>query len=497
MSETVGLSLSDVVNITISLTPTGGAARNFGATIVIGGSGVISTSQRFRSYTDIDEVGLDFPADTPEFQAAEVFFSATPQPQQLYIGAWAKNAQPATLEGGILTPTQQLLSNFVGITAGSMQLTINGTLDTLSAMNFTGAGNLNGVAGVVSTALGDLGTCTWEPNLQSFVITTTETGATATITNASPTGSGTDVSALMGLTASSGTVITQGSVAETPLAALQALALISNDWYMSGFADTSITDIEQEANAAFIEAASPSRVYGYTTQETEVLNSQITDDIGSNMKDAGFTRTIGQYSSTDAFAIFGIFGRFATINYATGVDTAIIAKFQTEPSITPEILTEPEAASLTAKNVNVFATYQNNTSIIEQGTMASGLFFDVRQSVDWLQNQAQSDLFNAFITIGTKIAQTDAGVNILVNTLSNTLTQAVTNGVAAPGIWNAQGFGALQTGQFLPSGFYILAQSVNSQSETDRVTRVAPPIMAAVKLAGALQSANVAISVNQ
>jgi hypothetical protein len=53
MSGTLGLSVSDVVNVTISLTPAGGAPRNFGATMAIDGSGVIDVVQRLRAYTSL------------------------------------------------------------------------------------------------------------------------------------------------------------------------------------------------------------------------------------------------------------------------------------------------------------------------------------------------------------------------------------------------------------------------------------------------------------
>jgi hypothetical protein len=114
-----------------------------------------------------------------------------------------------------------------------------------------------------------------------------------------------------------------------------------------------------------------------------------------------------------------------------------------------------------------------------------------------LQNQAQTDVFNAFIQAGTKIPQTDSGMNILTTTLANTLNQGVTNGMIAPGQWNAAGFGALVQGQYLQSGFYIYAQPINSQTEAQRQTRAAPAIQAAVKLAGAIQSANATILINQ
>jgi hypothetical protein len=58
-------------------------------------------------------------------------------------------------------------------------------------------------------------------------------------------------------------------------------------------------------------------------------------------------------------------------------------------------------------------------------------------------------------------------------------------------------FGALQTGQYLPNGFYIFSPSIETQAESDRAARKAPPIYIALKLAGAFATADVFVTVNQ
>jgi hypothetical protein len=501
MSGTVnnGLAVGDVVNISVSLTPTGAASRNFGNAMAIGGSNVIPIGQRYRNYTSMTAVALDYGASTPEYQAALAFYSAQPTPTNFTIGAWAKTAQPAVLIGGPLSAAQQLISNFNGITTGSFQITFQAGNLIVSNLNFSSATNLNAVAAIIqaNALLTTVATVAWVPSLSAFKITTIATGAAATITPASASGSGTDVSGLLGLTVGAAATASQGMALETPLAALTALEALSNAWYMVGFADTSVTDVQHQANAAFIEAQTPSRVYGFTTQEAGALVSSSTTDLAYLMQQAGYTRTTGQYSSTSPYAVFAKFGRFATIAYGTGSNVAITAKFQTEPGIVAEYLSESQAASLAAKNCDVFVNYQNGVAILQQGVMSSGLFFDIRQSADWLQNQAQTDIFNALITAGTKIPQTDAGMNVLTTTFANTLAQAVNNGMLAPGVWNAPGFGSLAQGQFLTAGYYIYTPTINSQTEAVRQTRQAPLMQAAVKLAGAIHFANAAISINQ
>ncbi len=71
------------------------------------------------------------------------------------------------------------------------------------------------------------------------------------------------------------------------------------------------------------------------------------------------------------------------------------------------------------------------------------------------------------------------------------------NGLLAPGVWNSGGFGILKQGDFLPKGFYVYNAPVASQTQNDRAARMAMPIQIAAKLAGAIHSVDVAVTVNQ
>jgi hypothetical protein len=55
----------------------------------------------------------------------------------------------------------------------------------------------------------------------------------------------------------------------------------------------------------------------------------------------------------------------------------------------------------------------------------------------------------------------------------------------------------LKTGQTLNTGYLIIAGSVDNQSESDRESRIAPPITIVAKGAGALQGANIILRFEQ
>jgi hypothetical protein len=171
-------------------------------------------------------------------------------------------------------------------------------------------------------------------------------------------------------------------------------------------------------------------------------------------------------------------------------------KFKVEPGVVPELLTGAQASTIASKRCNVYVIYNNGTSINQEGVMSGRAYFDEMHGLDWLSNRVQNDVWNTLYT-QPKVPQTNPGVHTLVNAADGGLAQGVNNGLIAPGIWNAPGFGELIQGDLLARGWYTFANLVETQAQSDREARIAPLIQIAVKLAGAIHFANVLINVNR
>ncbi|AZE53475.1 Phage protein [Pseudomonas synxantha] len=490
------LAVSDVVNVQIVMSPKAAATRDFGALLVLGSSPVIDVTERIRQYSSLDGVVSDFGTSAPEYAAANLFFSQSPQPAIMFAGRWAKTATSALLKGAVLSATQQDIANFTAVTAGGMKITIDGTLKTLTAIDLSGVTNLNGVASAITVKLASAGVCVWDATLSRFEVTSSTTGATSTISYAEAPASGVDVSALLGLVSGQASVPVNGVVAETLLDAVASLAGISNAWYGLQVADPALAETDVLSVAAFIEGTGSSRIFGYTTQNSLALDSTSTTDIASKLKAGNYKRTFTQFSSASPYATASIFGRAFTVNFQ-GNNTTITLKFKQEPGIAAESLSEGQAKALKAKNCNVFVNYNNDTAIIQEGVMCNGYFFDEVHGLDWLQNDIQTAVFNLLYTGPTKTAQTNPGINRIVTTIDGRCDQAVDNGLCAPGQWNGPNVGAVASGQYLTKGYYVFANSVDTQSQADREARKAPVIQAAIKLAGAVHFADVIVNVNR
>jgi hypothetical protein len=509
-----GLSMSDNITVSVMLTPIGLQFRNFGVICIAGPSNVIDVSQRIRVYTNISGVLADFSNTSPEYLASAVLFSQTPQPTQVEIGRWAQAATSAVLHTGQFSIAAQatLLTALQAISTGTMSITVDGTVCALTALNFSSITTLNGAAAILQTALSGIkagAKVNFMPDsISCFNFYSGTTGTGSTITYGTTQGTGVDVSALLQTTAVTGaSTPVNGIAAESALTCATVLTGPTQLFgsYAFAFAPISfsqLADSDHEAVAGYIEALSPSHSYWATSNEAGIISSTSTTDLASVLQSLGYNHTYLQYSSSSPYAAIAAFAKFSVID-PTASNSMITLKFKTETGIIAETLTESQAAALTAKNCNVFVNYatpQSNinsvTAILQQGVMVSGQFADTVWGADWLQNNVQYNIFNLFYQTPTKIPQTESGVNQYHATVTSSLAAAVNNGWCAPGIWNGPSFGQLLTGQNLPLGYYIYTPPLASQPQANRAARQAPVMQCAVKLAGAMHSANVIINVN-
>lgn len=495
---TPSLPVSRIVAVSVLLTPKGAQAQSLSNMLLLGTSTVIDPVERYRSYATLAEVAADFGTVAQEYLAASKWFGQAPQPTELLIGRWVNAASSGGLRGATLSTAQQSMTNWNAITTGAFKIAKNGAAAAdVTGLNFSAAANLNAVAAIIQAAAGMAGTTVvWNSNYQRFEITSTTTGATSAISFLQAPASGTDISALLGGTvASSGAYVFQGQVAETALSVVALMdGMIGQQFY--GVNIPSAVNADHLAVAGYIEGADNKHTYWLTTQEAGVLVAATTTDIAYQMKALGYKRTFVQYSSSDANASISAAARILTTDFR-GNNTVITLKFKQQPGVVAESLNTTQANSAAAKNANIFVNYNNGTAIIQEGVMADGTFTDIVTGTDWLAVTIQNALYNLLYTSTTKIPQTDQGMQLLTTECERVCGQGVINGLLAPGVWNANGFGVIKQGDYLSKGFYVYAPSVDDQDQADRAARMATPIQIAAKLAGAIHSVDVAITVNQ
>lgn len=488
------LAVSRLIRVNVNLSPIAAARRTFGTLLIVGDSPVINAAERLRSYTTLAGVAADFGTTAPEYLAAQLYYGQTPKPLNLQIGRWFRTAAAGLLQGGVLTANEQALAPWQAITNGTMTLDVDGTPRAVTALNLSTITNLNGIASAITAKLSPNAVATWDG--QRFLITSATTGITSTVGYATPTGSGTDVSALLKLTNSTALNPIDGVASETPVTAVTSLMNQSAAWFGLMFAaSTQPTDDQAVAVGQLIEAQDIERVFGWTILDTRVLDSVFTTDVGSRMEALGLSHSTTQFAA-NPYAIASMFGRAFSVNFSAN-RSVITLMYKQQPGVAPELITESQAQTLRAKNVNVFVQYDNDTAILQYGTMANGAWFDEVHGLAWFRNALQNSLFNLFYQSGTKVPQTDAGVNQVRAQAALACEESINNGLVAPGVWNADGFGQLKRGDTLNAGYYIFINPIALQPQAERETRVGPPMQIALKLAGAIQELDVIVNVNR
>ena len=494
-----GLPVSNLINVQVTISQLGAQAQNLHTLLILGSSTVIDTASRARSYSSIEEVVNDFGSSAPEYLASVLWFEQNPQPNSLMIGRWAKTAAGGALYGATLTAQQQLLSNFTAITAGGFSATVDGTLEHYTGMNFSGAANLNAVASIIQTAATANLTCIWNAGTGRFVFSSKTTGVTSAVSFLTPPTAGSDISTLVGGVAGEGGYVSNGVAPESALQAVVACDLqFGQQWYavtVLGSADSDSLVI-----ASYIEAANTYHFFGVTTQSALLLTPTDTTNVAYQLMQQGYNNTAVQYSSTNPYAVCSLLARILTTNWQ-GNNTTITLMYKQEPGITPENLSSAQAASIAGFNCNVFAAYNNNTAIIQYGTVASGEYIDTIIGADSFAVDEQTAIYNLLYTSTTKIPQTDGGMNQIGTTIEAVAAQYVNNGFLGPGFWTGPLFGALQLGSdgslpFLPKGYYLYTPPIVTQSQSDRAKRISVPFQLGGKLQGAVHAVNLLMTIN-
>lgn len=92
------LDLKHIIEINVSLSAKGASRRGFNVGLILGPSTVISTTERVRLYTSADALLADgFKDDSPEYEAAQLYFSQSSQPKRLYVGRFDESTDVTKL----------------------------------------------------------------------------------------------------------------------------------------------------------------------------------------------------------------------------------------------------------------------------------------------------------------------------------------------------------------------------------------------------------------
>ena len=499
----MSVSIKNVVTVTLLQ---GGALAmadnpNVVAMMTSEQQGPLSSASRYRIYSEAGSVAADFGTASQAYDFALSFFATQPNATNaggfLVMGYWRGDdeevaATTASLNGAQLSEAT-VVSALQQVADGTLDVDIDGVTENLTALDFQATTTLDEIAVVIDTALTG---ATASISDQRVVITSDTSGASSTVTFASDPGTGTFIGQTLALTTGSGGFLTQGAAAET-LTAETKLAgiteLRSQVKFRGAMFIDNPTDIESKDLAEWGQA---NDVLQYDVFESPT--NLLVDPTNAvwDIKLSGLTNYRMLYSKAGNRKLAASYmARAHTVNFAA--ENSALTMHLKELSVAAEEYSQTEVNNAKTVGLDLYTTIKLTPVILTSG---ANVFTDERYNLIALVDFIQVDMYNLLKLTGTKIPQTRRGVNQLIDQAEKTTRQFVRAGVAAPGTWSSPDyFGNRETFEqsILNNGFYWLAGSLAAQAQNSREARESPVLQGAVKMAGAIHSVDLIITVNR
>ena len=278
--------------------------------------------------------------------------------------------------------------------------------------------------------------------------------------------------------------------AEDYVTALNDCRNKNSEWY--GFTTCEeLTDTQIEAIADAVEPIDAT-MYLAITKSDDAKSGQ-EDNIIQKIQKKKYDRTIITWHENKLFGC-GLLG------YAMGANTGLI---NSAYSLKFKQITGQVASNLTTPEVTNIERYYGNCYVTrakaqyEQGTCASGTWFDEMINLDKLVNDIQLNVYDLLYS-SPKEPQTEAGHADIAGVIGQACDQARKIGFIGENLkWRRTSILNLSKGDVLPTGYLIQWEDVNDQSDADRDARKSQPFYVCINLAGAIHSIVIQVNVSR
>ena len=400
----------------------------------------------------------------------------------------ATNAVAASFKTPVIT-----VSEFTDVKDGILGVNVNGTLLNLTGLDFSNATTVAEIASVIQAASPLFSV---KVDAGALVFSSKKFGADSTISLQSIESSeieGTDLTDADYLNISGGTSVAGAEATGETLA--EAITRTYGSVAYTGIMCAKYMSDTEVSSASAIVSANDLIFVNVWYSASDILGACATIQQATQNKTRCLVYTNGFEDAKLMMAAY--VGRAFSVNFE-GSSVSQTMNLKTLRNVLPDLnLTQTDYNNAKTSGVDLYVSYEGDPAVRSNG--ANG-YFDTIYENTALKFYAQTGLYNALKTTGTKIPQTEAGVTILKNALGLVFKQFVRNGVIAAGKWNsAQTFGDPETfrANIADQGWYIYSIPVAQQSQAEREARIAPYIQGACKRAGAIHEADVLILVEE
>lgn len=455
---------SRFVKVLPSVLGAGGAALVLSGLILTNNTAVpIGTVSQFSTPA---AVSAFFGPTSTEAILAAIYFAgytnATQLPGNILFSQYASAPVSAYLRSANLA--SMTLAQLQAIPAGVLTLTVDGTVKTTTSVNLSAATSFSNAAALISAAFTSGPVVAFDAQRQAFTFTSTTTGATSTVTFASGA-----LAAPLFLTAATGAVTSQGSIASTPAGAMTAITAQVMNW--ATFMTTFEPVIADKIAFATWTSQQTNR-FVYSVWDTDV-NAGVSGNLTAfgpqlaalnlsgtvvNACDPAKATALGVSAASlvQPLAAFAM-GYFASLDFGR-TNGRTTAAYRSQGGLTPGVGDVTVYNNLVANGYNCYADVATSSQAFTfyQPGQISGSF-------DWMDSYANQIWFNS--------ALQQAELNFIANAGSvpyNLDGYSAIETVAADPINAAINFGAIRTNVAL-SAAQIIAVNAAVGTPVDTV----------------------------
>ena len=278
---------------------------------------------------------------------------------------------------------------------------------------------------------------------------------------------------------------------ETPAEALDAVLVLTSDFYGVALADTR-TDEELLALDTHIAGLDKPTMLFLALCGT-AASVAAADSLLDKLHAAGSRRVIATYATavSDGAAVMGC----AMGQQSAHASSAFALCYKGIGGMLPSTLTQAQVDAIENLGGNVYVTRGYTHTLFERGSTPSGYRYDEVLYLDMIAEDLQNAAVSLLADNPDKMPQTDDATAQFINVFSSILYGYTTRGILTTAKWRGPDISNIQTGDYVENGFALWADSYDNQSETDRAAHKAVPIQCALTLAGSVESVVITVNV--
>jgi hypothetical protein len=383
------MALSDIVNVTITLSTTAVTVAGFGVPIFA--SEHRWFTERAKTYTSITTVAEDIPTGSPEYVAAQGFFNSTPSPSTIMIGRRKVDTvsflpDAATAVGQVYTTTVTGTDDVASVGTFT-SITGSETAIAISTALVTSLGAVTGVT-ITDTGIGPYTVAATVPTVDDYTIGDISTNITAAYTTT-----------------------------ETASEMLANVRAEEDDWYFMTSNDHTEDFVNNATTGMAAAIGATEKLYFMSSQDTRSLVAytgvEITGDTVGNLKVNQRERSVGFFHQ-DADLTFpecNFISKFAPKNPGEEVWTQKNIGVSVSQDPTTRLnLSGTQLGYLADRSCNLVQS-QGGVAIVRQGYTASGEDIATMRFRDFLTARMTEAYQLKAINTPGKIPYTDSGIN--------------------------------------------------------------------------------------